>query len=152
MMQVQQGVIGVLASLGRFHEELIDISRRILREHDFGSDVELIHHITIESIEQCVEFTSLHRFTVSIVPDFAGCKEIEIVASVLFAESACTAVLEIRSDEGQTVEESGERKLTLYEASVDGAELSAAIGFLGNAVRDMGNLADPLKDLAERQV
>ncbi|MEU3579341.1 hypothetical protein AB0H24_23400 [Streptomyces globisporus] len=151
MTHVQQGVISVLASLGRFHEELTEIARRILREHDFGSDVELVHRITVEPVEESVELMSLHRFTVSDGLDFSDCRETEIVASILIAESACGAMIEIRS-EGGSAEESGERGLTLHEASVEGAELSAAIEFLGNAVREIGELADPLQDLVERQV
>ncbi|WP_405688323.1 hypothetical protein [Streptomyces sp. NBC_00057] len=152
MMQVQQGVVSTLASLGKFHEELTEFSRRILREYDFGSDVELVHQILVEPIEKSVEFTSLHRFTVSVGLDFADCKEIEIAASILIGESSCATAVEIRADLGEAAGELGERKLALYEEMVDGIELSAAIGFLGKAVRNLGNLADPLKALAERHV
>ncbi|MFI1189964.1 hypothetical protein [Streptomyces californicus] len=144
MKQVQQGVASTLASLGKIHEELTEFSRRLLREYNFGSDVELIHQILVEPIGKSVDFTSLHRFTVSIGLDFADCKEIDIAARIRIEESSCAATVAIRADLGEAVGELGEQELALHEEMVDGIQLSAAIGFLGKAVRNLGNLADPL--------
>ncbi|GJF31430.1 hypothetical protein KNE206_41300 [Kitasatospora sp. NE20-6] len=152
MMHAQKVVVSTLASLGKLHEELTEFSRRILREYNFGSDVELVHQILVEPLGESVRFSSLHRFTVSVGLDFADHKEIEITAGILIEESSCAASVEIRADLGEAVGELGERRLTLHEETVDGIELGAAIGFLGRAVRDLGNLADPLESLAERYV
>ncbi|MES9590076.1 MULTISPECIES: hypothetical protein [unclassified Streptomyces] len=152
MKQVQQGVVSILASLGKFHEELTEFSREMLREYSFGGDVELVHQVLFESIEESVRFVSLHRFTISVGVDFSDCREIEVSASILIGESSCAAAVEIRADLDEPVGEPGERKAVLHEENFDGIELGGAIVFLGKAVRNLGNLVDPLKNLVERHV
>ncbi|MFD9422347.1 MULTISPECIES: hypothetical protein [unclassified Streptomyces] len=149
-MQNQQYVVDTLASLGKVHEELTDFSGRLLREYNFGSNVELVHQVLIEPIEESVRFTSLHRLTVSVGLDFADSKEIDIAASFVIGESACTAVVAIRANLGEAVRDLIERELLLHEESVDGVELRAVIRFLETAVKNLDNLADPLKLLAQR--
>ncbi|MFF2186389.1 hypothetical protein [Streptomyces sp. NPDC058155] len=150
MMQIQQGVASTLLSLGKIHEELTEFSRRLLREYNFGSEVALVHQILVEPVKKSVEFTSFHRLTVSIGLDFADSKEIEIAARILIEESSCSASVEIRTDPGEAARERNERMITLHEETVDDIELSAAIKFLGKAVKNLDNLADLLESLTER--
>ncbi|MEU3972993.1 hypothetical protein [Streptomyces bacillaris] len=143
-MQVQQGVSRTLAILGKCHEDLTEFSSRLLREEGFGSNVELVHQILFEPIDATVGFTSLHRFTVSIGPDFEDCREIEISARLLIGESPCTAAVDIRADTENPLEEADGKKIVLHEEAIDGIDLAAATDFLKKAVRGLGDLIDPL--------
>nr|BFD89059.1 hypothetical protein KitaXyl93_04190 [Kitasatospora sp. Xyl93] len=150
MGQTQNALASTLASLGKFHDGLTDFSSRLLREYKFDGAVELIHQILIEPIGGSVKFTSLHRFTVSIGPDFADSREIYIVASVCIEEFSCMAAVAVRGGLGEMVEGlSGPQEILVYEETTEGIELSAAIGFLGKALTNLENLADPLGPLAQ---
>ncbi|MFI2610006.1 hypothetical protein [Kitasatospora sp. NPDC018619] len=105
MKQAQDAVASTLASLGKFHDGLTGFSGRLLREYEFDGVVELVHQILIESTGESVKFTSLHRFTVSIGPDFAHSREVEIVASVRIGESSCMAAVAIQGDSGGMAED-----------------------------------------------
>lgn len=138
------GLVSTLASLGRIHQDLSDVSGELLREYCFGSDVELVHNILIEPAEESVVFTSSHLFTISVGPDFADSKEISIAARFVVRESDCSTAVVIRTSPAESGAESLKPEVCLHEETAEGTELEAVLDFLRSAVRGLGDLAQPL--------
>ena len=144
MRGLNHGLVNTLASLGRIHQELSDISGELLREYCFSGDVELVHNILIEPADESVVFTSSHLFTISVGPEFADSREAAIAASLVVRESDCATAVVIRTSSGELGEGSLEQEIFLHEERVEGTDVAAVLDLLRSAVRGLGDLAQPL--------
>ncbi|MFC5718573.1 hypothetical protein ACFP1Z_00050 [Streptomyces gamaensis] len=144
----QQDLYTFLTVFQGCHEELRSFSYEALTDVHLGDEVDLSHHYFINRHDGAMEVESLHRFAISIGPNFSAVNEIDVTASIRVSLATCSARTSIQARLDKEAGGFSVGSSTIQEKFSGDVDLAEAIKFLRQSVSDLGELSELLAPFA----